>query len=280
MKFLFISVIIPTYNRIKDLEECLVSIVNQNYPKDKYEIIVVDQGTDGIEKLIRKYEIFENIKFILETKISLSIARKVGVENSIGDIIAYIDDDAIADKDWLFNLSKGYDDPYVAIVGGKVLPIWSKNAKKIHKKKFSYTQSLFSLFNLGEKEKIVPYVIGVNFSVRKKIFKEFGFFDENIGRKGLNLLGGEETEFCERVGKKYNIKYSPSANVYHKILDYRLRINWLISRAYYGGLSKAIQGRMPNIIQKINLSWFDYFLIISYGFGYIIGKLKKFLNIK
>jgi glycosyltransferase involved in cell wall biosynthesis len=278
MTFQFISVIIPTYKRLIDFEECLISIINQNYPKERYEIIAVDQGTEGIDKVLEKYRSNENLKFISKNKIGLSIARKVGAENSLGEVIAYIDDDAVADKNWLLNLSKGFQKDNIGIVGGKVLPIWGNNAKEIHKQKYSYTRSLFSLFDLGEKDRIVPHVIGVNFSVRKKLFSEFGFFDESVGRIGSSLLGGEETEFCERASKKYDVMYSANAIVHHKVLNYRLTTHWLIKRAYYGGLSKAFQGRKPKTIKKIKFTWLDYCLLIPYFFGYIKEIMKRLIS--
>lgn len=109
-----VSVIIPTYNRVKDLNECLNSIIVQTtLPK---EIIVIDDGDDDkTESLIanRKKELEERgvlLRYIRKKREkSLTISRNIGVENANGDIILFLDDDVILDKNYIKEILRIYE---------------------------------------------------------------------------------------------------------------------------------------------------------------------------
>ena len=123
-----ISIIIPTFNRAKILDITLESCVNQSYPKDLFEIIVVDNNSnDDTKKVVENWKDRSevSVKYTFEKKQGAHIARNSAAKLSESEILYFTDDDMIADKDLLINIVKPFDLDYnVAIVGGKVLPKW------------------------------------------------------------------------------------------------------------------------------------------------------------
>jgi len=105
----------------KDLvEDCINSLLKLNYPKDKYEIIFVDDGsTDGTYEILNKYP----IKVIHNKRnLGLYASKNIGIRKSKGEIIAVTDDDCVVDKNWLKNIILTYDeDAKIGSVGGVVL---------------------------------------------------------------------------------------------------------------------------------------------------------------
>ena len=118
--FPFLSVIVPTYNRKDKIGDCLDSLINQDYPN--FETIVVDDGsTDDTSKIVSNYP----VKLIKNEKnLGLWEARNIGIENSKGEIIAFLDDDALAERDWLKKLVECMNSPEIAVVTGPIFPLF------------------------------------------------------------------------------------------------------------------------------------------------------------
>ena len=117
---LSISVIIVTLNRAESLKETLTSLVKQSRQPD--EVIVVDNGSrDNTKELTLSFSDRLNIKYIYEGQRGIPYARNTGIRNATTDIIAFIDDDCVADKNWLKYLEIPFiKDPYIGVVGGEV----------------------------------------------------------------------------------------------------------------------------------------------------------------
>ena len=117
-----ISVIVPTHNRRKDLEICLGSLFKQDYPYDRYEIIVVNDGSkDDTEAfVIALQKLHNNLVYLKQENRGAAAARNRGAENASSNILAYIDDDCIADDHWLSEILRVFkefpDD--VVMMGG------------------------------------------------------------------------------------------------------------------------------------------------------------------
>jgi len=240
-----ISGIICTYNIPDTFYLALESLTNQNFSKNDYEIIIVDHTiSDKIPSSIREI-IDQNdceIRYIPESKKGLSAARNTGIEHSNAEIIAFIDDDAIADPDWLSSILEIYEkEPDAWAVGGKVKPLWDVDPPDW----FDDTM-LRSLSIVDWGNEIRPLIwperlIGTNFSFRREVFEKIGFFDTQLGRKGSLLLGNEDTEIQERIHElgKY-VYFTPHAIVHHHIPPERLTKKYFFDRSYGGGRSEAI----------------------------------------
>ena len=218
----FVSIVIPTYNRKEVLKECLDTLFNQNYQKDRYEIIVVNDGsTDGTDKLFEEYtKKNSNLKFFTQENKGSYAARNVGTKNSIGEIICFTDDDCIVDEDWVKNLVGAYTDENVGGVGGTIVDYKTETIIKqyIKNRKLLNQEMFFS-----------P-VVGANMSYCKRTMQKAEFFDESF-------RNCEDVDFGIRVRLKgFKIKYTPNAIVYHK---HRATLKGLIKQQYNYGKGNA-----------------------------------------
>lgn len=267
-----LTVIIPTKLENRNLEACLRSINNQTYKPDEIIIVITSDKKEKTEEVRKKFK----VEVIIEKRIGLSYSRNSAIKKSKGDIVAFIDDDAIADKNWLKNIIKPYKKKKVGIVGGKIKPIWPKYKNFIFKKS-TLAREWLSLLDLGSYPLYIDRVLGCNFSLRKEVFNQIGPFNTSIGKYSKTMYGGEETEFCERANKKYELIYCPQAIVYHKLALDKLNLKWLIKRAHNSGFLKAKMKRTPKVIARNSkFNFLDYFLILPYLIGYIRAKISKY----
>ncbi len=232
---LFISIVICTFNRKRLLSECIRSILESDYPKSLYEILVIDGGSrDGTIEIKRQ---FPNIRFIVEQRHGLAYARNKGAELAKGSIIVYTDDDCIVDKGWLRNLILGFD--YSSKVGGVGGPVFPAFPQLIPKK--ILVKPALGLFDEGSEVKFVDGIITSNSAFKREIFR-IAQFDESLGttRKGKLILCGEDVDFCKTiVGLNYKLLYVPSARVYHQVRKDRVNVAYIIKHASHHGLSWA-----------------------------------------
>jgi len=189
----FISVIIPTYNESEYILRCLESLKNLDYPKSRYEIIVVDNGsTDDTVSICRK--LISNIYICPD--LNVSGLRNYGVKQSHGTILAFIDADCLADTDWLLNSVKSLQkEPCVS--GSKV---------NIPKKATWIEKVWFSQRITGRQE--VQYINSGNLIVPAAIFNKIGGFSQT-------LRSGEDSDFCHRARKYVKIISDDSIKVTH-----------------------------------------------------------------
>lgn len=125
----FISVVIATRNRAHWLEETIKSLIKQTRMPD--EIIVVDNAsTDGTALFIAELQKTISIRYLYEEKKGIPFARNCGVKAANGDVLVFIDDDAVADENWLKNIEIHFiRDPNIGAVGGLVKPYPIRNSK-------------------------------------------------------------------------------------------------------------------------------------------------------
>jgi len=203
-----VSVIVPVYNDLSGLKDTLNSLVKQNFSKDLFEIIVVDNGsTDGtlsvIERFIDRYP--KLIRMVLEKDIQSSYAaRNKAIEKAKGLIIAFIDADMTVEKDWLKevieSLRKNHTDCLVC------------NLEVIHE-----GHSIFALYDKIVAFPMEKYVKKSHFTpvgcltIYKDIFNKMGFFDSN-------LISGGDREFGNRIySVGYKIYYEPNIVMKHPV---------------------------------------------------------------
>jgi len=245
-----ISVIVCTYKREKYLVEAIYSLLKQKTNDAfNYEIIIVDNSIDGtarsVVEQLRNID-SKKVKYYNEKQPGLSNARNAGINQASGDIIAFLDDDAVAEEDWLYELWRVYIEYKDAVcVGGKVEMVIPREVdiKWIPEDFFAY----LSILDFGDKlfyaQDHTEYPIGVNISYKREVFNRIGLFDSTLGRKSSSLLSCEDSEFCFRIQKNINdgkIYYNPNAIVKHHILKERLCKEWFLQRLYWQGISEYI----------------------------------------
>jgi glycosyltransferase involved in cell wall biosynthesis len=212
-----ISVIVPTYNRAHIITMCLDSLVVQNYPKENYEIIVVNNNSsDNTKEIVRKY--INNypsvsIRNILEKRPGLVYARHTGAKHAKYDTLSFTDDDGILCKNWLKEVSNVFQaNPEVAAVAGKIVIKWDKEPPDWVKP----YEGLLGKLDYSDKTKYEKNIsiCGGNYHIKKSIlFKLGGFNPDQIGDC---LIGDGETGLNQKLWNcDYLIGWAPKAIMEH-----------------------------------------------------------------
>jgi len=171
----------------------------------------------------------------------LSGARNTGVRAAHGDVLAFMDDDALADPDWLRALLAGYAEPDVIAVGGVVLPRWERGRPQGFPEEFDWVVGC-SYRGMPTSRTAVRNLIGANMSFRREVFDAVGGFADGIGRVGVRPAGCEETELCIRARAALPgavILYDPVARVSHRVPAARASWRYFGARCFREGVSKA-----------------------------------------
>lgn len=199
MKKPLISVIIAAYNEEKIIKRCVESVANQSFPRDKYEILVIDNNsTDKTAAIARK----AGAKVISFKKAQgASATKQHGSYVAKADILAYTDADSAPGKYWLENLYKLMQDEKLMCVGGTIL---SLEQKPIVDLMFTF----YDHFARLNQTVGISLIWGPNMAVRKHAF---------IGVNGfnLNLKTSDDWEFVMRIQKKYGIRSTKYASKFH-----------------------------------------------------------------
>lgn len=241
-----ISVIVATFQRTDHLVKCLNSILSNSY--NNYEIIIVDQGRDGKTKKLVNEQFTNNkkIKYIHTDIVGLSHARNIGCENAKGEIIAFIDDDAVATKDWLRAYTNAFTEikPTPGIVGGKLIPEWEIPFPSWYPEE---RIQFLSIYDIGDKPRKYPkgeFPHGANFAVSRDVIEKIGGFDRRLGfdeKRNNPLIAGEESLFAFKAKEEgYSLYYFPEAQVSHYVARYKLTKKYFLRRSFSSGLTLVI----------------------------------------
>ena len=238
------SVVICAYteDRWDQLTAAVASVHDQTRPAA--ETIVVVDHCPPLER--RVAAAFPAVTVVPSTgRPGLSGARNTGLGLPVGEIVAFLDDDAQAAPDWLERLADGYR-PEVVGVGGAVLPAWEAGRPRWLPAEFDWVVGC-SYTGLPRELGPVRNLIGANMSFRREVFDLVGGFTEGLGRLGTRPLGCEETELAIRIRQRRpgaRLLYDPSAVVHHRVPRQRTRWRYFRARCYAEGLSKAAVSRL------------------------------------
>ena len=195
-----VSIIVASYNGGRTLDECLRSLMRLSYPD--YEIIVIDDGsTDDTPQIVTRF----NVRTIRTENRGLSAARNLGIESSIGEIVAFIDSDAYADPDWLFHLVTTLVDQGASGVGGPNLSPLEDGfvAACVDFAPGNPTHVLVD----DERAEHIP---GCNMAFRKDALARIGGFDHT------HRAAGDDVDVCWKLlVRDEPIAFSPGAFVWH-----------------------------------------------------------------
>jgi glucosyl-dolichyl phosphate glucuronosyltransferase len=172
----------------------------------------------------------------------LSGGKNTGVAAASGDIVAFLDDDAVAEPDWLKFFADTYRTTTVAGVGGMTLPLWDTRRPAWFPREFDWVVGCNYAGQPGSQQP-VRNLLGGNASFRREVFDLAGGFPAGVGRSAGRLpLGGEETEFCIRLRQlrpETTLLIDDRAVIWHRVPASRCRFSYFMTRCYAEGLSKA-----------------------------------------
>ncbi|TKX47739.1 glycosyltransferase family 2 protein [Halorubrum sp. SD690R] len=245
-----LSVVVCTYtlDMYEHFCEAADSVLAQTH--DDVELVVVVDGVPEVyERVAEDYGYREDTVIECnDENVGLLTSRNRGAELATGDVVAFIDDDAVADEAWAERLVRAYDEEDAIAAGGKMIPEWVAGKPAYLPEEFYWLIGVTHKgFADGSGE--VRNTFGSNISFRADVFEDLGGFDVDIGgRKGDKNLQGGETELCARMHEKYGqgVWYDPEAEVAHKVFEYRTEFRWLVDRAFWQGYSKRAMESMVN----------------------------------
>ncbi len=212
----FISVIIPTRNHARLLADTVASVRDQQYPADRYEIIVVNDGsTDQTESVTQRFldGKLPAVRYLSQPPTGLNTARNNGLRHARADYIVFTDDDVETEENWLAAYANAFQThPTAGAWGGPVYPRIEGNDFLPHVCGECGSLEELEMFDRGKTDITVDWVIGANFAVPRTTIDQIGFFNEEI-----RLGYADETEWMIRVQRVgLTIQYVSQARIWHR----------------------------------------------------------------
>jgi len=240
MKHFSISAIICAYSdeRWNDLVDSVTSICSQTLPVDEI-IIVIDHNPRMFEhakKGLKNVRVVENVN-----ERGASGARNTAIDLAKGEILAFIDDDAVYAPDCLERMVEHFDDEEVMGVGGFLIPNWESIRPAWFPEEFYWVVGC-TFRGMQTDPRYVRNLIAACMCLRREIFSEIGNFHSGLG-PGSQGFYCEETELCIRTKKRWPNRffiYEPSALAYHHVPAKRTNFSYFKSRCYVEGVSKSV----------------------------------------
>ncbi|MEQ8384026.1 MAG: glycosyltransferase [Coleofasciculus sp. A1-SPW-01] len=205
---IFFSIIIPTYNRPERLTTCLDAIAYLDYTRDRFEVIVVDDGSHTpIEPVVTPFRQQLDITLITQSNAGPATARNTGAAKAKGKFLVFTDDDCTPDPDWLKALAHHFTTAPDRLIGGRAINALPDNL-------FSTASQLlidylYDYYNTDPNQ--ATFFASNNFALAKETFHQLGGFDITFP-----LAAGEDREWCDRwLNHGYRMIYAPKAQVYH-----------------------------------------------------------------
>ncbi|MFJ2774155.1 glycosyltransferase family 2 protein [Streptomyces sp. NPDC087300] len=239
-----VVVCVYTEDRWEDILAAVSSVRAQSLTALE-TLLVVDHNTVLLDRLTREYKETEGVRVLANAgPRGLSAGRNTGIAAARGALVAFLDDDAVAERDWLRHFAEAFDDPAVLAVGGRTVPVWeSRRRPAWFPEEFDWVVGC--MYKGHPRGRVrVRNVLGGNAAFRRTAFDVAGGFATGIGRDGdKRPLGCEETEFCIRLTRARPdavLLMDDRAVIHHRVPAARERFHYFRTRTYAEGLSKAL----------------------------------------
>lgn len=266
-----ISVVICTYNRADYLRQAIYHCANQTLPRDKYEIIIIDNAsTDDTVKVVEEVKKqLPEIIYHYEKHLGISWARNMGAWIAKYPYILYVDDDARPFPETLEAVLTAFEksDPKPAVVGGRVWLDWQGAKPAWVPDRYL---SLFTHLDYGENSHYLEdwqHLVGANMAFDRAILLELGAFPVNLGRKGKSLRSGEETSLLNSIRQNnLPIFYESKSIAWHVVPAERRQFKWLFRRFFWDGASQVSMhiDQDCSVWERLHLVLFEFKQVLKY----------------
>ena len=238
-----VDVVVCAYDlgRWEQLVDAVGSVLDQTVPVREV-VVVVDHNAALLARAQDAWSAAATVRVVASHGApGLSGARNTGVRLAGAAVVAFLDDDAVAEPAWVEWLLEPYADPDVVAVGGGVVAALAAPRPGWWPQEFDWVIGC-SYVGLPTTRADVRNVIGANMSARRDAVLAAGGFQEGIGRVGARPVGCEETDLYIRLAQRVpgsRVVYLPAARVHHRVPAARLTWRYFRSRCLAEGLSKA-----------------------------------------
>jgi GT2 family glycosyltransferase len=254
-----LAVIVCAYTeeRWQDILDAIESLTTQAHRPGEI-VLVIDHNDALYDKAVEAFP--DGVIIVKNThKNGLSGARNTGIEHSTRPLLAFLDDDARADEDWVEHIITPYANERVVGVGGDIHPEWLSGRPRWWPEEFDWVVGCTYKGHaavLNEEQLLeIRNAIGANMSVRRSAFDAVGGFSAGLGRVGKHPVGAEETELYIRIRHwqpNSMVVFMPNASVHHRVPAARANFNYFRRRCYAEGLSKAIVSQLVGDADKLS----------------------------
>lgn len=224
----YVSIVIPVFNEERYLSLCLTSLMSLSYPKDRHEILLVDNGsTDRTLQIARE---FGDVAIHVKENVKVGAVRNYGVQKATGTVIVFLDSDCVVNPEWLINGVRKLTANPGSVLGGRYLlredPSWLEKYWILTSPGRAITQAS---------------LLGGCIFITKEIFQNIGGFDERLN-------AGEDSDLTVRLRKEhFNVEIDRSLDVVH--LGYPSRVRPFVARQlwhssdYINGLPHTLRDK-------------------------------------
>jgi len=266
---------VPTHNRSQLLQATLASIAALHLPAGvEAECGVVDnRSTDNTSGVVAEFANNSALstRYVYDGGAGSSYARNRAVEEARGDLILFIDDDAVAEPDWAAEMLAEIERRQLDVACGMVLPRWSIEppcwlGPSLYVRLAVHDPARIAVASRAEREMIHNY-FSANVGFRRRTFAMFGNFRQDLGVMGGNPMSGEDTElFARIISRGGAVGFAPRARVHHMIPPERMRRPYLLRKSYAFGYGSAVAGgRSHNHLDKLVRNSFRLMLALARG---------------
>lgn len=245
-----LSVILPTRDRARLLEDCLLALTRQEPVEGGFEVIVVDNGSrDATAEVAQRYATQLPLHYVFAPEPGLHVGRHAGLRTAQAEVLVFGDDDIVPSAGWLRAIATAFRDPEVALVGGNNLPLfesepprwlvrWWEQAPQ-GKRALDY----LSILDWGaEPVDIDPGLVwGCNYSIRRSVLMEVGgFHPDGVPEDRLRFRGDGETAVSDGIRQRgLRTRFVPGASVMHRVSAGRMTPEYFFRRARAQGVSDS-----------------------------------------
>jgi glycosyltransferase involved in cell wall biosynthesis len=267
--FLKVTVAILTYNRAEFLRQTLAGIADQEFPRDYFEVIVVDNNsTDNTREVVASFAVQPLApRYVLETNQGLDHARNRAIKEARGEIIVFGDDDILVPREWLAQMTIPLMADHarkIGAMGGEVMPVFPDGLPPWVAEWHAPLKFRADTGVLDPRHS----PMGANLAIPRWVFEQLGAFSTALDRSGKSLFSGGDAEMIRRIrAVGLEVWFAPGAAVKHQMPASRTTFRYAARHAFDSARSRVVDRASQGAAGGYLLSRFAANLFKAPAFG-------------